>query len=136
MSDKPYNLKVRVNMAPDEIVKPKEPEPQYLWGRIVLALLVLLVLFWGAFKLVSWLLAPAEPVTTAGVDPGSNGANARAGNKLHRHKRVGVNLLQVINQLGQIFNGIDVVVWGRADQRHARPRVAQLCDVFVDFVTR
>jgi hypothetical protein len=79
MSDKPYNLKVRVNMAPDEIVKPKEPEPQYLWGRIVLALLVLLVLFWGAFKLVSWLLAPAEPVTTAGVDPGSNGANVETG---------------------------------------------------------
>lgn len=61
MTEQPYNLKVRVNMAPDEIVKPKEPEPKYHWGRIILALLVFLVLFWMAFKLVSWLLAPAEP---------------------------------------------------------------------------
>lgn len=68
MTEKPYNLKVRVNMAPDDIVKPKEPEPQYHWGRIILALLVFLVLFWMAFKLVSWLLEPAEPAPEVAVE--------------------------------------------------------------------
>ncbi len=80
MTDKPYNLKVRVNMAPEDIVKPKEPKPQYHWGRILLALLVMLALFWGAFKLVSWLLAPAEPGTEAGVETtGSKMANVETG---------------------------------------------------------
>lgn len=68
MTEKPYNLKVRVNMAPDDIVKPKEPEPQYHWGRIILALLVFLALFWMAFKLVSWLLEPAEPAPEVAVE--------------------------------------------------------------------
>ncbi len=74
MTDKPYNLKVRVNMAPDDIVKPKKPEPkpQYLWGRILVVGLVLLALAWGAFKLVSWLLAPAEPVTDASMEATSD----------------------------------------------------------------
>jgi hypothetical protein len=68
MTEQPYNLKVRVNMAPDDIVKPKAPEPKYHWGRIILALLVFLALFWMAFKLVSWLLTPAEPAPEVAVE--------------------------------------------------------------------
>ncbi len=68
MTEQPYNLKVRVNMAPDDIVKPKAPEPKYHWGRIILALLVFLALFWMAFKLVSWLLTPTEPAPEVVVE--------------------------------------------------------------------
>ena len=37
-------------------------------------------------------------------DSGRNGANARTAHQLHTHRRIRVDLLQIINQLRQIFD--------------------------------
>ena len=37
-----------------------------------------------------------------------------------------------MDQLGQVFNRIDVVVWGRADQAHTGHRITQEADVVAD----
>jgi hypothetical protein len=52
------------------------------------------------------------------------------GNQLDRDRRRGIGILQVMNQLCQIFNRVDIVVRRRRDQGHARHRVTQLADVF------
>ena len=40
-----------------------------------------------------------------------------------------VDLVQVVDELCQVLNGVDVVVWGRADQWHAGLAAAQVCNV-------
>ncbi len=67
---------------------------------------------------------------------GGNGADPGLGNQLHRDQRIRVDLLEVEDQLRQVLDGVDVVVWRRRDQGHARIRVAQLRDHLVDFVPR
>ncbi len=61
-------------------------------------------------------------------DASGNRADARARHQLHAHLGVGVDLLQVVNQLRQIFDRINIVMRRRGNQSHARRRVAQLCD--------
>ena len=63
---------------------------------------------------------------------GGDGADAGRGNQLHTDLGVGVDLLQVVNQLCQILNGIDVMVRRRRDQRHAGCRVAEPRDQAVN----
>ena len=46
-------------------------------------------------------------------------------------RRIGV--FQVVNQLGEVFDGVDVVMWRRADESHAGRRIANAGDVFIDF---
>ncbi|SVK54175.1 Uncharacterised protein [Acinetobacter baumannii] len=67
---------------------------------------------------------------------GGDGADARLGHQFHRDHRLRVDLLQIEDQLRQIFDRIDVVVRRRGDQRHARHRVTQSGDVRGDFVAR
>ena len=43
-------------------------------------------------------------------NPGGNGANANFRHQLDRHFCGGMNLVQVVNELGQVLNGIDVMV--------------------------
>ena len=57
--------------------------------------------------------------------PGRNGANANFRHQLHRHLRGGMNLVQVMDELGQILDGIDVVVGRRRDEGHSGLAVAQ-----------
>ena len=45
-----------------------------------------------------------------------------------------VGVLEIVNQLGQIFDGIDVVMRRRRDQTDARRRVAHLGDPRIDLV--
>ena len=58
-------------------------------------------------------------------DARGDGADARPADQLHRDLGVRIDLLQVIDELGQILDRIDVVVRRRADQGHARRGVAQ-----------
>ncbi len=69
-------------------------------------------------------------------DAGCDGADARFGNQLHGNHRLRVNLLEVENQLRQIFNRVDIVMRRRRNQRHARYGIAQFGDIRGDFVAR
>ena len=56
-------------------------------------------------------------------------AHADFGDELHGDHAAGVGALQVVDQLGQVFDGIDVVVRRRRDQRHAGRGVPQPRDL-------
>mmetsp|Transcript_20954 Transcript_20954/g.80705 ORF Transcript_20954/g.80705 Transcript_20954/m.80705 type:complete len:801 (-) Transcript_20954:283-2685(-) len=60
---------------------------------------------------------------------GGHSAHAHFRHQLDRHVRLRVDVLQVVDELGQVFDGVDVVVRRRADQAHTRHRVAQEADV-------
>ena len=59
---------------------------------------------------------------------GGHGPHARLGHQLHGHLGIRVDLLEVEDQLGQILNGIDIVVRRRRDQGHAGHGVTQTRD--------
>ena len=65
---------------------------------------------------------------------GRDRADAGARHQLDRHQRLRIDLLEIEDQLRQVFDRVDVVMRRRRDQRHARPRVAQLGDLVVDLV--
>ncbi len=58
-----------------------------------------------------------------------DGAHAHLGHQLDADAGVRVHVLQVVDELGQVLDGVDVVVRRRADEAHAGRRVAQLADV-------
>src|SRR5439155_9249376 len=62
----------------------------------------------------------------------SHGADAHFRNELHRDGRGGIRVLQVVDQLGQVFDRVDVMVRGRRNQLHSGSRVADLGDVIGD----
>ena len=64
-----------------------------------------------------------------------DGANARFRNQLDRHQRLGIDLLEVKNQLRQVFNRVDVVVRRRRNQGHARHGITQTRNQAVDLAT-
>src|SRR5690606_36919397 len=49
---------------------------------------------------------------------GSHSAYTHFGHQLHRDIRLGVHVFQVVNQLGQIFDGVNVVVGRGRNQAH------------------
>ena len=59
---------------------------------------------------------------------GGNGAHPRGRHQFHRHLTARVDLLEIVNQLRQIFDRIDIVMWRRADQSHAFGRMPQAGD--------
>ena len=59
---------------------------------------------------------------------GGDRAHPDLGHELHVHARPVVRVLQVVDELLQIFDRIDVVVRRRRDQPHARRRVPRLGD--------
>ena len=44
--------------------------------------------------------------------------------------------MKVVDELGQIFDGVDVVVGRGGDERHSRLRVSQGSDVWAHFLPR
>ena len=64
-----------------------------------------------------------------------DGADADLSDQLHAHRSGRMHLMQVVNQLREIFDGIDVVVGRRRDQGHPGLAVAQPCDVVVHLRT-
>ena len=63
-------------------------------------------------------------------------AHAHFGDELHRYAGVRIGAFQVVDQLRQIFDGIDVVMRRRRDQADARRGMAHACDVLVHFIAR
>ena len=61
-------------------------------------------------------------------DARRDSADAKTGNQLDADTRLWVDLAQVIDQLGQVFDAIDVVMRRRRDERHARGGMAQFGD--------
>ena len=58
-------------------------------------------------------------------DAGGDRADARARHQLHADRCVRIDLLQVVDELRQVFDRVDIVMRRRADQRDARRRMAQ-----------
>ena len=65
---------------------------------------------------------------------GGDGADADFGNQLDGDSRLRVDVFQVVDELREIFDGVDVVMRRRRDQADAGSGVAQARDDFVDFV--
>mmetsp|Transcript_26391 Transcript_26391/g.86726 ORF Transcript_26391/g.86726 Transcript_26391/m.86726 type:complete len:619 (+) Transcript_26391:266-2122(+) len=65
-----------------------------------------------------------------------DGADARAGDELNADLGLGVDHVQVVDQLSKILDGVDVVVGGRRDQSHSGLGQPQRRDVLVDLVAR
>src|ERR1039458_1790935 len=63
-----------------------------------------------------------------------NRAYTHLGYQLHCDARVRVDVLQVVDQLREVFDRIDVVMWRRRDQSNARDGVPQASDHVVDLV--
>src|SRR5439155_14198379 len=59
----------------------------------------------------------------------SHGADAHFRDELHRDGRGGIRVLQLVDQLRQVLDRVDIVVWRRRDQLHAGGRVADLGNV-------
>src|SRR5207237_1238753 len=58
-----------------------------------------------------------------------DGADADLRNELYADPRFGIRVLQIVDQLRDVFNRVDVVMRRRRDQLHAGRGVAQLGDV-------
>ena len=67
-------------------------------------------------------------------DAGRDRADADLGDELHRHPAGRIDVLEVEDELGQVFDRIDVVMRRRRDQPDARRRMAHLGDGLVDLV--
>ena len=67
-------------------------------------------------------------------DARGDGADAGFGDELHADLRARVHFLQVVDELREVFDGIDVVVRRRRDEHHAGRGVAQPRDEGADFV--
>jgi hypothetical protein len=67
---------------------------------------------------------------------GGDGADADFRHQLHRDRGARIGVLQVVDQLRQVFDRIDVVVRRRRNQADARHREAQAGDVFGHLVAR
>ncbi len=61
-------------------------------------------------------------------------AHADLGHELHIDARAGISVLEVVDQLGEVFDGIDVVVRRRADQADAGGAEAHLRDPWPNLV--
>ena len=69
-------------------------------------------------------------------DAGGDRADAHFRHQLHRDARRRIRVLQIVDQLRQVFDRIDVVVRRRRNQADARHRVTQLADVVGHLVAR
>ena len=69
-------------------------------------------------------------------DTGGDGADPVLGHELDRHVGHRVDLLEVVDELGQVLDGVDVVVGRRGDQAHTGLGVAQAGDLGRHLVAR
>ena len=68
--------------------------------------------------------------------PGGHRAHPHLGHQLHVDAGRGVGVLEVVDQLGQVLDGVDVVVGRRGDEPHPGRGVAGLGDPRVHLVAR
>ena len=69
-------------------------------------------------------------------DTCGNGADANFGDQFHRDSSLRIDVFQIVNKLGKIFNGINIVMRRRRDQRNAGNGVTHARDHFIHFVSR
>ena len=69
-------------------------------------------------------------------DAGGDRADADFRNELHADARVVIRVLQVVNQLGQIFDRINVVMRRRRNQADAGRRMTDLGNPGINFFCR
>src|ERR1035437_2222947 len=69
-------------------------------------------------------------------DADGDGAHADLRDRLHAHARVVVRVLQVVGQLGDVFDGINVVVRRRRNQADARRGKPRFGDPLINFAAR
>ena len=69
-------------------------------------------------------------------DASGHCADADFGNQFHADRRPGVGVFQIVDQLGQIFNRVNVMMGRRGNQFDAGCRVAQHGDVLGHFLAR
>src|SRR3979490_2245927 len=62
-------------------------------------------------------------------------ADAHFGHQLHTNTGLWIDVLEVVDELRQVLDGIDVVMRWRRDQADAGRRAADAGDVLVDLVT-
>ncbi|MNI31234.1 hypothetical protein D3C73_851090 [compost metagenome] len=67
-------------------------------------------------------------------DTGSNRTDTDFGHQLDRNVGRRVDVLQVVDQLGQVFDRIDVMVRRRRDEANARRRMTGLCNGCIDLM--
>ena len=67
-------------------------------------------------------------------NPGGDGANAHLGHKLDVDPGLRINILQVMNELRQVFDGVDIVVRRRRYQLHSGRSPPHPPYVLIDFV--
>ncbi len=67
---------------------------------------------------------------------GGNGSHSGSRHQFHRHQCLWVNLFQVKDELGQIFDGVNIVVRWRRNKGYPRHRVAQTGDECVHLAAR
>ena len=75
-------------------------------------------------------------VRTRFRDAGGDRADAGLRNELHADARDRIDLLQIVDELREVFDRIDVMVRRRADERDARCRVTQARDEFGNLEAR
>ena len=68
--------------------------------------------------------------------PRRHGANAHFGHQLDRNPRLRVHVLQIVDQLRQIFDRVDIVMRRRRNQPHARGRMPHPGNVLVHLMAR
>ena len=69
-------------------------------------------------------------------DAGRDGADAKRGDQLDPDGSAGIDALEVVDELRQVFDRVDVMVRRRTDEHDAGLRVAETCDQLRDFVRR
>ena len=69
-------------------------------------------------------------------DTGSDRSDSDFTDQLDADARIRVRVFQIVNELRQIFNRINIMVWRRRNQADTRHRETQLRDVFRHFVAR
>jgi hypothetical protein len=69
-------------------------------------------------------------------DAGSDRTDTDFGNQLDADRRLRIGVLQVVDELRQVFDRVDVVVRRRRNEADARHRVAQEADVLGNLVAR
>ena len=65
-----------------------------------------------------------------------NGPHPDFRDQLDADARIAIGVLQIVNQLGEIFDGIDIVVRRRRDESHARRGVPRLRNPRIHFASR
>ena len=65
-----------------------------------------------------------------------NRADTDFGNELDRDRAIRIDVLQIVDELREVFDGINIVMRRRRNQSDTRRRVAHFRDHGIDLVTR